>query len=83
MANAVPQCLTILLLLTGMENFVFSIHLEPFANSADRFEYVMTTAYYLCWFSMLELPVLAHLPYCELTDKWHMTFNSDRDRNKR
>ncbi|VDP15176.1 unnamed protein product [Soboliphyme baturini] len=48
---------------------------RPFANADEYFEFSTTASYFLCWYTMLGLPVLRHLPYCGYSDKWFIGFN--------
>jgi len=57
----------------------FYLHSEPFMTHYDRYAFAVTLSYYFCWYSMLRLSILQHLPYCGYTEKIHTSFIIDNE----
>lgn len=53
---------------------LFRIYRQPFKDLEHQFEFSSTLSYYFCWFTMLQLPILAHIPYCDFTESWNSGF---------
>ncbi|KRZ66855.1 Nephronectin [Trichinella papuae] len=52
-----------------------SSYFPPMADMDDYFVFGTSAMYFMCWMTMLQLPLLRHLPYCSHTDKWFIGFN--------
>ncbi|KRY65385.1 Epidermal growth factor-like protein 6, partial [Trichinella pseudospiralis] len=52
-----------------------SSYFPPMADMDDYFVFGTSAMYFMCWMTMLQLPLLRHLPYCSYTDKWFIGFN--------
>ncbi|KRZ87680.1 Nephronectin [Trichinella sp. T8] len=50
-------------------------YFPPMADMDDYFVFGTSAMYFMCWMTMLQLPLLRHLPYCSYTDKWFIGFN--------
>uniref|UniRef100_A0A5S6QV94 EGF-like domain-containing protein n=1 Tax=Trichuris muris TaxID=70415 RepID=A0A5S6QV94_TRIMR len=60
--------------LSGMHQ---SILLKPFIDMDEYFKFGMTASYFMCWMTLLQLPLLKHLPYCNVKDRWFVGYTKE------
>ncbi|CDW52888.1 EGF CA domain containing protein [Trichuris trichiura] len=48
--------------------------MKPFNDMEEYFRFGMTASYFMCWMTLLQLPLLRYLPYCSFDHKWFIGF---------
>ncbi|KFD62242.1 hypothetical protein M514_10500 [Trichuris suis] len=57
-----------------LHNIHKSLLLKPFTDMEEYFRFGLTASYFMCWMTLLQLPLLRYLPYCTVEGRWFIGY---------